>query len=76
VRHRHTVVGTITILSALASLLPCFAYVVVAAPPWNLSSSPFDIKLLCCVGSAQVGFRSSPQIGSSECGFAEFGRRP
>jgi hypothetical protein len=71
-RHPHTVVGMITILSALASLLPS---VFVAAPPWNLSSSPFDITLLYCVGSAQVGFSSSPQTGSSGCGFTEFGRR-
>jgi hypothetical protein len=49
--------------------LPSWAFV--AAPPSNLSSSPFDIKSPRCDGSAQVGFGFSPQTG-----YSGFGRGP
>ena len=46
-----------TILSAVVSAL-CFRFRRRASS--NLSSSPFDIKLPCCGGSAQVGFDRDP----------------
>jgi hypothetical protein len=68
-----TVVGMITILSAVVSAL-CFRFRRRASLELELVA--FDIKSPCCGGSAQVGFGSSPQTGYSGFGSTGLGRGP